>query len=174
MNKQEAIAELKRMASTIEWDYPLDAQIAIEKAVEALSGPQPDPETGLVPCGCGGKAIPARLPHPIKTLTCVACETCFVTTPYLEDDEAKDVWNRAMGWKGGAECGTDGANIIRHISGKMRIDIPPGNDSVRASTGFQRDGGDKTERRCNQCVICGAEMPEGDQVCGYCRRKHGY
>ena len=59
---------------------------------------------------------------------------------------------------------------------KMRIDIPPGNDSVRASTGFQRDGGDKTERRCmaNQCVICGAEMPEGDQVCGYCRRQHGY
>jgi hypothetical protein len=58
--------------------------------------------------------------------------------------------------------------------GKMRIDIPPGNDSVRASTGLQRDGGDKTERRCNQCVICGAEMPEGDQVCGYCRRQHGY
>ena len=104
MNRQEAIAELKRMASTIEWDYPLDAQIAIEKAVEALRGPQPDPD-------CGGK---------------------------------------------------------------MRIDIPPGNDSVRASPAFQRDGGDKTERRCNQCVICGAEMPEGDQVCGYCRRKHGY
>ena len=58
--------------------------------------------------------------------------------------------------------------------GKMRIDIPPGNDSVRASPAFQRDGGDKTERRCNQCVICGAEMPEGDQVCGYCRRQHGY
>ena len=58
--------------------------------------------------------------------------------------------------------------------GKMRIDIPPGNDSVRASTGFQRDGGDKTERRCNQCVHCGQEMPEGDQVCGYCRRQHGY
>ena len=73
-----------------------------------------------------------------------------------------------------AECGTDGANIIRHISGKMRIDIPPGNDSVRASTGFQRDGGDKTERRCNQCIHCGQEMPEGDQVCGYCRRQHGY
>jgi len=26
----------------------------------------------------------------------------------------------------------------------------------------------------NQCVICGQEMPEGDQVCGYCRRQHGY
>ncbi len=35
-----------------------------------------------------------------------------------------------------------------------RIDIPPGFDSVRA----------------NQCVICGAEMPEGDQVCRRCRR----
>ena len=57
-----------------------------------------------------------------------------------------------------------------------RVDIPPGNDSVRASTGFQRDGGDKTERRCmaNQCFHCGQEMPEGDQVCGYCRRQHGY
>ena len=55
-----------------------------------------------------------------------------------------------------------------------RVDTPPGNDSVRASTGLQRDGGDKAERRCNQCVICGQEMPEGDQVCGYCRRQHGY
>ncbi len=63
----------------------------------------------------------------------------------------------------GSDCG-----------GKMRIDTPPGNDSVRASPGLQRDGGDKTESRCNQCVICGQEMPEGDQVCGYCRRQHGY
>ena len=59
---------------------------------------------------------------------------------------------------------------------KMRIDIPPGNDSVRASTGFQRDGGDTTERWCmsNQCIHCGQEMPEGDQVCRYCRRQHEY
>jgi phage N-6-adenine-methyltransferase len=69
---------------------------------------------------------------------------------------------------------TDPDTGLVPCGGKMRIDIPPGNDSVRASTGFQRDGGDKTERRCNQCVSCGAEMPEGDQVCGYCRRKHGY
>jgi len=39
-----------------------------------------------------------------------------------------------------------------------RVDTPPGNDSCTA----------------NQCVHCGQEMPEGDQVCGYCRRKHGY
>lgn len=84
-------------------------RLATDTVIVALRGPEPDPDTGLVPCG-----------------------------------------------------------------GKMRIDTPPGNDSVRASPGFQRDGGGKTERRCNQCVICGAEMPEGDQVCGYCRRKHGY
>ena len=65
-------------------------------------------------------------------------------------------------------------NYCKNCGRRLRIDTPPGNDSVRASTGFQRDGGDKTERRCNQCVHCGQEMPEGDQVCGYCRRQHGY
>ena len=39
-----------------------------------------------------------------------------------------------------------------------RVDTPPGNDS----------------RTANQCIHCGQEMPEGDQVCGYCRRQHGY
>ena len=41
---------------------------------------------------------------------------------------------------------------------RERVDTPPGDDSCTA----------------NQCVLCGQEMPEGDQVCGYCRRKHGY
>jgi hypothetical protein len=39
------------------------------------------------------------------------------------------------------------------------------------------DGADKTKEFCmmaNQCVHCGQEMPEGDQVCGHCRRQHGY
>jgi hypothetical protein len=35
----------------------------------------------------------------------------------------------------------------RQVQMQNCVDIPPGNDSVRASTGFQRDGGDKTERR---------------------------
>lgn len=48
-----------------------------------------------------------------------------------------------------------------------RIDTPPEFDSVRTPTGFQRDGGDKTESRrmANQCICCGQEMPEGDHVC---------
>ena len=47
-----------------------------------------------------------------------------------------------------------------------RVDIPPGNDSVRASPGFQRDGGDKTERRCNQCVHCGQRGAEQPRIRG--------
>ena len=40
---QEAIAELRRMAATIEWDYPLEGQLAIDAAIEAL-------ETDIVRC----------------------------------------------------------------------------------------------------------------------------
>lgn len=36
---QEAIAELRRMASTIEWDYPISAQVAINMAITALRRP---------------------------------------------------------------------------------------------------------------------------------------
>ncbi len=38
-----------------------------------------------------------------------------------------------------------------------RIDTPPGFDSVRTPTGFQRDGGDKTERRCRSRPAEGCE-----------------
>lgn len=109
MNRQEAIAELKRMASTIEWDYPLDAQIAIEKAVEALSGPTPDPDTGLVPCGCGGRAKiwpsePTQFTHVITDYE-VGCTECAMTTGWVrgKQENAVKAWNTAMGWKGGSE-----------------------------------------------------------------------
>ena len=32
----------------------------------------------------------------------------------------------------------------------------------------------KIDAVANQCIHCGQEMSEGDQVCGYCRRQHGY
>ena len=137
-------------------------RLATDTVIAALRGPQPDPDTGLVPCGCGGKAG-FHYSVIVDNDCYVECGICGEHTKVAPSEEkARDAWNTAMGWKGGAECG------------KIRIDIPPGNDSVRASPGLQRDGGDKTERWCNQCVICGQEMSEGDQVCGYCRRQHGY
>ena len=74
-----------------------------------------------------------------------------------------------------------------------RIDNPPGNDSIRGNsdqeelsayraTGltpeavqemvsfpYTADDEEVTDMIANQCVICGHEMPEGDQVCTACR-----
>jgi hypothetical protein len=105
MNRQEAIAELKRMASTIEWDYPLDAQIAIEKAVEALSGPTPDPDTGLVACGCGGKAG-FHYSVIVDNDCYVECGICGVHSKVaLCEEKARDAWNTAMSGATGPDAG---------------------------------------------------------------------
>lgn len=74
-----------------------------------------------------------------------------------------------------------------------RIDIPPGLDSIRGNsdqeelsayraTGltpeavqemvsfpYTADDEEENGMMANQCVICGHEMPEGDQVCRLCR-----
>ena len=59
-------------------------------------GPQPDPITGLVPCGCGGKAMI----HECHNLSYVIyCDKCKIETNYqLTADTAKDAWNTAMGY----------------------------------------------------------------------------
>jgi len=49
MTREESITELQRMAATIEWDYPLEAQIAIEMAVAALRDAQARQE-GCISC----------------------------------------------------------------------------------------------------------------------------
>ena len=53
MNRQEAAAILKDNLYGFVGD---DITEALYLAVESLEGPAPDPDTGLVPCGCGGKA----------------------------------------------------------------------------------------------------------------------
>ena len=74
------------------FDTPDDAWAAWRIA---MGGPQPDPITGLVPCGCGGKAI----------MLCdleyaVACEKCLINLPYAFDTKelARQAWNAAMGY----------------------------------------------------------------------------
>ena len=82
---------------------------AFDVAIVALRGPQPDPITGLVPCGCGGKAKvwpsdPKQFAHEI-TDSKVGCTECAMTTGWVrgKQENATKVWNTAMGWKGGAE-----------------------------------------------------------------------
>lgn len=68
---------------------------ALRMAAAALRGPQPDPDTGLMPCGCGGKA---RFVLPGDGGKWAECKDCLVRTVTQETlYEAKTDWNRAMG-----------------------------------------------------------------------------
>ncbi len=73
-------------------------------SIALLRGPQPDPDTGLVPCGCGGKAG-FHYSVMMRDNDCyVECGICGGHTKVvLSEDKARDAWNTAMGWKGGAE-----------------------------------------------------------------------
>lgn len=69
---------------------------------------QPDPITGLVPCGCGGVAISEDYfgDDDVESSyrAFVSCEKCELRTPdYPRLFDAKEAWNTAMGRKGGAE-----------------------------------------------------------------------
>ena len=106
MTRQEAAAILKDNLYGFVGD---DITEALYLAVEALEGPAPDPDTGLVPCGCGGKAKiwpsePTQFTHVITDYE-VGCTECAMTTGWVrgKQENAIKVWNTAMGWKGGAE-----------------------------------------------------------------------
>lgn len=63
----------------------------------------PDPETGLVPCGCGGKGEEYYVEHPYSEqgyyIVCNSCPTQIYACPDAES--AKETWNTAMGYRKG-------------------------------------------------------------------------
>lgn len=78
-----------------------------EAVLSTFCDPHPDPATGLVPCGCGGRAYvwPSDLRQDMATAYQVGCIECAMTTVWVrgKQENAVKVWNTAMGWKGGAE-----------------------------------------------------------------------
>ena len=73
---------------------------ALPLAIEAMSRLLTDPETGLVPCGCGGKAYTADWSLFRGHLYSVHCLDCNVQTDHCESQkEAKVRWNTARGYK---------------------------------------------------------------------------
>lgn len=63
---------------------------------------QPDPDTGLVPCGCGERVSISFYPRWAGTpdLYQVDCFNCHVgTRPCQTAEQAKAAWNTAMGWR---------------------------------------------------------------------------
>lgn len=81
------------------------AEKTLTCAIAALRGPQPDPITGLVPCGCGGVPLLDDWDWgDDNNMWECWCPKCRIKIGfYTKADAARSVWNRAMGYKGGAE-----------------------------------------------------------------------
>ena len=115
MTQQEAIAVLQEFYDynktlTPHGESWLQADITINRetqrnlaealplAIEAMSRQLTDPETGLVPCGCGGRVeihFSGYEPNNYR----VVCEQCLVGTwDVTGAEDAKRVWNTAMGY----------------------------------------------------------------------------
>ena len=119
MNRQEAALVIKDRLNDEIWKqenglevFPVNMD-AFRVAIKALRGPQPDPDTGLVPCGCGGvlelRARPIPWPETYqkgmvtntKMQYWVFCRKChWSTMDYLSKELAVQHANRAMGFRG--------------------------------------------------------------------------
>ena len=71
-------------------------------AIDAKAKQVPDPETGLLPCGCGG--IPEFIEdktEPKFGIYTVMCSKCNIRLSGYTNriDFLKIDWNRAMGWR---------------------------------------------------------------------------
>lgn len=77
------------------------AMLDLDTLRALISGPIPDPVTGLVPCGCGGKA---ELGNYLKSISdnqyYVYCPICYTRTDLKETKNyAMESWNFAMGYE---------------------------------------------------------------------------
>ena len=102
MNREDAAREIDNTACCFSDKRFRDA---MHMAAAALRGPQADPDTGLVPCGCGGKAKiwPSDPTQFTKAVTDyeVGCTECAMTTGWVrgKQENAMKAWNTAMGWR---------------------------------------------------------------------------
>ena len=73
---------------------------AIATIQSKIARPQPDPDTGLVPCGCGGRADcndTGITSKDGKQLWWVECTACGISTyGHQQKGKAKAAWNRSM------------------------------------------------------------------------------
>lgn len=105
MKNTEAVAIIKAIGKhAIETHLtdPGDILDATVMAVKALV-PKPDPITGLVPCGCGGRSFvwEGRMHSDTYYVQCLFCGVR--TVDRVKKADAIREFNTAMGWKGGAE-----------------------------------------------------------------------
>lgn len=84
-------------------DY--DTYSHLRDCADILAPPEPDPETGLMPCGCGGELELRTRPAMRSERTMqywVVCRKChWSTMDYLSKEMAIEHANRAMGFSQG-------------------------------------------------------------------------
>lgn len=103
MNREEAQNFIKSCANKNNIEIYLTKAMfqELSNALEII----PDPNTGLMPCGCGGKAIlteykyslyvPLEPPH-----WAIWCENhCVRNIKGIGREEVIRIWNMAMGWR---------------------------------------------------------------------------
>ena len=102
MTRDEAAQELANLRDRLIWcddnkDETRRAKSALNAGIEAIVGKQPDTETGLMPCGCGG--WPDVISPDISiVLYLVQCDRCHMETDcYDTKQETIDAWNKAVG-----------------------------------------------------------------------------
>ena len=100
MNREEVIEVLTNALDGLGTAWIVDE--AISAAIKLLAADtnvaRKDPITGLVPCGCGGKAKYIEEYDKFYTVR-VECPQCYVATCATCDEEhATHDWNRAMGY----------------------------------------------------------------------------
>ena len=116
---REAVKFAVYPSKTVECDVILEklslrlfgwTQGDLEHASAKIKGPQPDAETGLVPCGCGGSAS-FHVSYDDKnwsTTVKIACNKCLINVAFSAlyelrgvealSGDAKNAWNAAMGY----------------------------------------------------------------------------
>ena len=92
MTREDAIFFLNELRSANNFDE------TIEMAIAALSEPAIE-ENGLARCGCGGKAHLWPDGRESRTYHVVCCKCRASAHYFVNEQEAKDAWNRAMGVK---------------------------------------------------------------------------
>ncbi|MGI6634196.1 MAG: hypothetical protein ACOX7B_03370 [Christensenellales bacterium] len=83
--------------SALTYDQAIETADEMKRLASMLEPPVPDAETGLVPCGCGGK--PAIIYDMIDNGVIVQCKKCRMRTLTCDTkEEASENWNQAKGY----------------------------------------------------------------------------
>ena len=100
MNREEAIRRIcvhNRIHAMREPTAILITE-ALDMAIDALLGPQPDPITGLMPCGCGGEVV--RYGRNLLNRFTTGCSECgTLSWSEFSQEDADKNWNNSRGYR---------------------------------------------------------------------------